>query len=137
MNTYSVNDESLKNSVEYQEFLKDNPSLGYLNIRAYAASQAIPISGIKVVVSTTIGNDKVIFFEGSTNQSGVIEGITLPAPKLDPNNLDKPNKTTYEVEATYLPDNLSKTYRVNMYENISSIQNIIVAPDMNFKMGGL
>ena len=137
MNTYNVNDENFINSAEYQEFLKDNPSLGYLNIRAYAASQAIPISGIKVAVSTTIGNDKVIFFEGSTNQSGVIGGIALPAPKLDPNNLDKPNKTTYEIEATYLPDNLTKTYRVNMYENISAIQNIIVAPDMNFKMGGL
>ena len=137
MNTYNVNDENFINSINYQNFLRDNPSIGYLNIRAYAASQAIPISGIRIVISTTIGDDKVIFFEGSTNQSGVIEGIELPTPRLDPNNLDKPNKTTYEIEATYLPDNLSKTYRVNMYENISSIQNIIVAPDMNFKMGGL
>ena len=137
MNTYNVNDENFVNSLEYQSFLRDNPSIGYLNIRAYAASQAIPISNIRIVISTTIGNNKVIFFEGSTNESGVIEGIELPAPKLDSNDLDKPNKTTYEIEATYQPDNLSKVYRVNIYENISSIQNIIVAPDMHFKMGGL
>ena len=137
MNTYNVNDENYINSLEYQKFLKDNPSIGYLNIRAYAASQAIPIGNIKIVVSNNIGDDKVIFFEGETNESGVIEGIKLPAPKLVSNDLDKPSKTTYEIEATYLPDNLNKTYRVNIYENISSIQNIIVAPDMNFKMGGL
>ena len=137
MNTYNVNNQSFVNSTEYQNFLKDNPSIGYLNIRAYAASQAIPISDIKIVVSNTIGNDKVIFFEGLTNESGVIEGIKLPAPKLVSNDLDKPSKTTYEIEATYQPDNLSKVYRVNIYENISSIQNIIVAPDMDFKMGGL
>ena len=137
MNIYNVNDQSFVNSIEYQNFLKDNPSIGYLNIRAYAASEAIPISNIKIVVSNTIGNNKIIFFEGLTNESGVIEGITLPAPKLVSNDLDKPSKTTYEIEATYQPDNLSKVYRVNIYENISSIQNIIVAPDMDFKMGGL
>ena len=137
MNTYNINDENLINSEAYQEFLSNNPSRGYLNIRAYAASQAIPISGLKVVVSTNIDNDKVIFFEGSTNASGVIGGISLPAPKLDPNNLDTPNKTTYDIEVTYLPDNLTKIYSVNMYENVSVIQNVSIVPDMNLRLGGL
>lgn len=137
MNTYNINDENFINSESYQEFLRNNPSRGYLNIRAYAASQAIPISGLRVVVSTNVGNEKVIFFEGSTNSSGIIGGIALPAPKLDPNNLDAPNKTTYEVDAIYAPDNLTKVYKVNMYENVSVIQNISIVPDMNLGMGGL
>ena len=137
MNTYSINDQNFINSESYQKFLRDNTSRGYLNIRAYAASQAIPISGLRVVISTNIDNNKVIFFEGSTNSSGVIGGIALPTPKLDPNNLDAPNKTTYEVEATYAQDNLTKIYSVNMYENVSVIQNINIVPDTNLGLGGL
>ena len=129
MNTYNVNDQSFINSEIYQKFLSENSSRGYLNIRAYAASQAIPISGLRVVVSTTIDNNKVIFFEGSTNSSGIIGGISLPAPKLDPNNLDAPNKTTYEIQATYTPDNITQIYKVNMYENVSVIQNINIVPE--------
>lgn len=137
MNTYNINDESLINSKFYQDFLSNNPSRGYLNIRAYAASQAIPISGLRILVSTNIDNNKVIFFEGSTNSSGIIGGIALPAPKLNPNDLEAPNKTEYEIQATYAPDNLSKTYKVNMYENVSVIQNISIVPDTNLGMGAL
>ena len=137
MNTYSINDENLINSIEYRNFLKNNPSRGYLNIRAYAASQAIPISGLKVNVSTNIGNNKVIFFEGSTNSSGIIGGIALPAPTLNPNDLEAPSKTEYEIEAIYTPDNLDKTYKVNIYENVSVIQNISIVPDTNLGMGAI
>ena len=136
MNTYNINDENFINSESYQKFLIDNPEVGYLNIRAYAANQAIPISNLKIVVSTSIDNNRVIFFEGSTNQSGIIDGITLPAPRLDLSNLSTPNKTTYEIEATYTPDNLIKRYFVNMYENVSVIQNINIIPNMNFEMDG-
>jgi hypothetical protein len=129
LNTYNVNDQNFINSEIYQKFLSENTSRGYLNIRAYAANQAIPISGLRVVVSTIIDNNKVIFFEGSTNSSGIIGGISLPAPKLDPNNLDAPNKTTYEIQATYTPDNITQIYKVNMYENVSVIQNINIVPE--------
>ena len=137
MNTYNINDESFINSESYQKFLRDNPSRGYLNIRAYAASQAIPISGLRIIVSTNIDNNKVIFFEGSTNASGIIGGIALPAPKLNLDDSSVPSWTTYQVEAIYAPDNLTKTYSVNMYENVSVIQNINIVPDNNLGLGGL
>lgn len=137
MNTYNINDESFINSQIYQDFLRDNPGRGYLSIRAYAANQAIPISGLRIVVSTNIDNNRVIFFEGSTNISGVIEGISLPAPRLDQNNLDAPNKVIYQIESSYIPGNISRVYDVNMYENISVIQNISIVPDTNMGAGGL
>ena len=64
MNNVSINNQNLVNSPEYQEFLKNNPGRGYLNIRVYTASQAIPISNLKVVVSTVIGANNVIFLWG-------------------------------------------------------------------------
>ncbi len=131
MNTYNFNDESFKNTESYQRFIVANPSEGYLKIRASAASQALPISNLKIVVSKVIDNNKVVFFEGTTNMSGVIEKIVLPAPKIDSNNLDAPQGIIYDVNATYEPDNLNDTYRVNIYENIYVLQRINVVPTLN------
>ena len=128
MNTYNINDDNFINSDIYKEFIKQNPSRGSLRIRAYAASEAIPIKGLKVTISTEFDNSNIIFFEGVTNESGVIEKISLPAPKLVTDNLDVPNKTSYEILATYEKEKLNKVYKVNMYEDVCVVQNINVAP---------
>ena len=133
---YNVNDENFKNSEMYQRFLRENPSFGFLKIRAYAANQAVPISNLKIVITKDIENNNVTFFEGTTNDSGVIERIILPAPLLNQNDLIAPASTTYEIRATYTPDNITQIFRVNMYENVGVIQNINIVPDMNMGMGG-
>ena len=138
MNIYNVNDENFVSSNVYQDFLEKNPALGNLKIRAYAASQAIPIKGLQVVVSYDLDdNNKIIFFEGVTDESGAIEKISLPAPKLDLNNLDVPNTTTYDIIFTYNPDNVKGIYKVNMYEDICVIQNINIVPEIRFGIGGI
>ena len=128
MNTYNINDDNFINSDIYKDFIKENPSRGNLRIRAYTASGALPVSGLKIVVSTVFKDSDIIFFEGETNESGLIEKISLPAPKLITDNLDVPNKTTYEILAIYEKEDLNKVYKVNMYEDVCVIQNINVAP---------
>ena len=128
MNTFNINDQNFINSKVYKDYLQKNPSNGYLKIRAFAANQAIPISNLNIKVSKNIDNNNVIFFEGRTNSSGIIEKITLPTPKLDFNNLDKPNSTTYDIIATY--DNKNIIYKVNMYENVYVLQEININPSM-------
>lgn len=135
MNTYSIEDKQYVNSEEFKNFMEQNPTYGYLRIRAYAASGAIPISGLKIEITTKINKNKFIFFEGYTNESGLIDNISLPAPKLEANNLDIPNKTVYEIKATYLPNNTNLTYEVNMYENVFVVQNINIVPDSSIEKG--
>ena len=130
MNTYNINDASFINSDIYKEFMKNNPSKGNLRIRAYAASGAIPISDLKIVVRTKVNNDIIIFYEGVTNESGIIDRISLPAPKLNPDNMDTPLATTYEVVATYIPNDMVGVYRVNIYENVCVVQTISIVPEM-------
>ena len=137
MNTYDMNDVDFVNSDTFQKFMEQNPGRGFLKIRAYAASGAVPISGLKVVVSTNIDGNNFVFFEGYTNESGIIDNISLPTPKLDPNNLDVPKRVVYDIRATYIPDNINLLYRVNMYENIFVIQNINIVPELNLRMGGI
>lgn len=130
MNTYYFNDENFMSSEEYKRFMENNSSQGELKIRAYSASEAIPVEGLKVIVSALVGNDKVIFFEGVTDESGVIDNIMLPAPVLNPNNLEAPTKQTYDIEASYVPDNIKLYFKANIYENVCVVQNINIIPDM-------
>ncbi len=132
MNTYNINDESFKKTETYINFINNNPGSGYLKIRAYAASQAIPII-LEVTVSKIIDNNRIIFYDGNTNSSGIIEKITLPTPKIDPDNMSAPTSITYEVTAKY--NDYINTYVVNMYENIYVIQTINVVPNNN--LGGI
>ena len=117
---------SFVNSSTFQNFLRENPESGTLKIRAFAASQAVPIKGLRVVVSKVIDDDNVIFFDGLTNESGIIENIVLPAPKLNSDNMNVPNRTTYDITATYIPDNIVQLYIImrNRGDNIKVLGNV-------------
>ena len=128
MNTYYVSDINFKNSDLYQDFISENPGKGNLKIRAYAANQAVPVSNVKITISKIIDSDNVIFFEGYTNESGVIEKISLPTPVTNSNDLSIPNKITYSLHA--FKNNLNLVYEISMYNNVCVVQNINVIPTM-------
>ena len=129
MNNYYITDENYTKSKSYQAYLNNNKGRGILKIRASAANQAIPISNLKITVSTIIDNNNVIFYEGYTNTSGVIENITLPAPVQNRSDLVTPANATYDVTAIY-ESNMNQNYKVNIYDNIVVIQNINIVPPM-------
>lgn len=135
MNIYYVSDENFLESDLYKNFIRQNPEYGYLKIRAYAANQAIPISNLRVSISKMLDNNQIIFFNGYTNDSGVIENIALPAPKLATNNLDIPNTISYDIDV-YDEDKITDKYKVDIYEGVYVVQNINVVPDVTSMMGG-
>lgn len=123
--------DSIINTKEYQNFINNNPGKGNLKVRAYAASEALPVSGLKIEVSTMIDNKKVLFFEGITDSSGMIETISLPAPKLNINNLEIPNTTKYEIDA-FFEDSSKRIFYVDMYDGICVVQNINYVTGVNY-----
>ncbi len=118
MNTYYIDDEKLMNSYFYKEFIENHPGKGNLKIHAYAASEALPVSGLHIIVSTNIDNNKVIFFDGVTDSSGMIQTLSLPTTSLEISNLEVPVGTIYFIEAE------SINYQVNLYDGICVVQNI-------------
>ena len=128
MNSVNFNDPNFMSSSTYQEFVNKNTSSGYLNIRAYAANQALPIKGLKVIVFKILNNSRVIFFNGTTDESGIIERIVLPTPTISNNDEVVPKSQDYDIEAIYENQNLF--YKVVMYSNISVNQNINVVPNI-------
>ena len=131
--TYNINDKEFLNSELYKSFINFNSGIGFLKIRAYAASQAVPISGLSVVISKDIGGNKVIFFEGVTNDSGVIEKISLPAPKINLDNTVTPIINTYDIDTSY--EGEKRLYKVNVYDGIYVVQNINVTPNISYGVG--
>ena len=125
MNTYNL--ENVKNLEFYKAFLKQNSGHGTLKIRAYAASEAMPIKNLYVEVSKVIDDKKIIFYEGYTNDSGTIDNIFLPTPKLSFDSDTKPDSTNYIISTKYSNKDY-KNYIVTIYENVLVIQNINIVP---------
>ena len=111
---------------EYKEFIKNNPGIGKLKIRSYAASEALPVEGLNIVVSSIINNNKIIFFTGKTDGSGMIPTISLPTPSLI-SNLEIPNTIKYDIEA-YMDSSNKSNFSVNMYDGVCVLQNINFVP---------
>ena len=131
MNTVLIDDKNFMETESYKKFMDANPKSSYLKIQAFKANQAIPVSGVEIIVSHIIDNYKVIFYEGKTNESGIIENILLPVPECGNNNdLKIPLSTTYNVEAIYTKDNLDSLYKVKMFNGIYAVQDIDVSPNI-------
>ena len=126
MNSFNFNDNEFMQSEMYKKYIRENNKVGYLSIRAYAANKALPIEGLNVVVYKVIDNNRIIFYEGKTDNSGLIEKISLPAPEISNDDLVKPASQEYTIEANY--DNQNLLFFITMYENISVNQNINVVP---------
>ena len=114
---------------DYTDFIKENPGIGRLKIRAYAASEALPISNLKIVVSSIISGTKVIFYEGFTDTSGMIPNISLPAPSLI-DNLEVPKTIKYDIEASM--NNNTSNFSINIYDGICVVQNINFVPGEDY-----
>ena len=126
MNNVNITDSNFISTIVYKKFMIENTGRGILNIRASFANQALPITNLKVVVSKKIENYNVIFYEGVTNISGLIEKISLPTPPKENDDLIAPKNTTYKITTLY--NNREYTYVVNMYDGICVVQNINIVP---------
>lgn len=131
MNEKYISDKSLLDDKAYQDFLKENPSYGFLKIRASAANEAVPISNIKIKVSKEIGNNNVIFYEGITDESGMINNIKLPSPVKITSDLEKPKFTDYKLTAINEMENIDKEYTISICCGITVIQYINIIPKVS------
>ncbi len=120
--------EKIFNASLYKEYIDNNPGTGYLNIRAYAANFAIPIEGLDVKVFKIIDNERIIFYEGKTNASGIISEIELPTPLINSNDEIAPEYQEYNVEAVY--DNNTLLFVTRIFNGIQVLQNINVVPNI-------
>jgi hypothetical protein len=124
---YYYDSEDFKNTGIYKNFENIHSSSGILKVESYTAYGAYPLSDVSIEVSKMFGNDKVIFFVGKTNDSGIIENIVLPTRKIvdEVNDASDILYTTYDLIAKYPKYNLEKRYDVSIFDGVKVIQPVI------------
>lgn len=133
---FDYNSEEFEKTLMYNEFSNENGGEGILKIQASAASRAIPLKNVSIVVSKIIDGNKIVFFTGLTDESGIIESIILPAQKSfgEINSSKDIVYTTYDVSAKYL--DYDKKFNVSIFDGIKVIQPVRI-PINDLIEGGL
>ena len=125
--------EEFKKLNEYQQFILDNPDVGYLKVQAFTAYGAIPIENVNIVISKDIGNYKVIFFQGVTDSSGIISDIMLPAPETITNSDATPAYTIYNMTAIHSEYETIKNYSIGMFGDVRVLQYVKMMPQIDLE----
>lgn len=83
-----------------EEFLRQNPSNGFIKVQAYSGQGALPVKDVRIRVTKEIGGDEILFLEDITDESGKTEAKSLPAP--DASLSQQPNQSQQPLPyATY------------------------------------
>ena len=130
------NSEEFKKSQDYFDFVEENSGEGFLKVQAFTANQAYPLKDVKIEVFKDVNGQKVLFFSGITDDSGIIDDIVLPTKPgiVDVNSVDDIVYTNYDVIATYPKSNVRREYEISIFDNLKVIQPIRI-PILNLVDG--
>lgn len=116
------------------EFERENPKSGILRVETFLGGRALPVDGVNIVITHRIGDDDVVYYNVNTNEVGIVDGLTLPAP--DASTSQSPNVpnpfATYDLYATrdsYLPIG---PIEIQIFDGIKTIQPLL----MQWRLGG-
>ncbi len=116
-----------------QEYTDINNRRGMLQFRAYTARGALPVMGARIIVSKDIGGKKHVFYSLTTNDSGLTQVSSLPAPPKElsetPDSLVQPY-ALYDAEITAAGYNEIVIRDLPVFEGVLSVQRVPLVPDL-------
>ena len=74
------NSENIQQQEDWMNFEARNTSNGFLKVQVYSAQGAFPLKDARVVISKELDNQQKIFYEMVTDESGITQPVSLPAP---------------------------------------------------------
>ncbi len=106
----------------YDAFLRRNTALGELKVQASRGRGALPTEGVRISVIGQFNDARVLFFDGVTDDDGLITGIVLPAPPRQQSlqAQDARRGALYQVFASH-PDFEPDIYEIEIFEGITAI----------------
>ncbi len=114
-----------------EEFMRAHPGRGMLRVQAGTARGTFPIKDALVRVSKVMGGTVQDFYRGTTDESGILEGMTLPTM---PGGLSQNSVTAGESGTDYLvfvehPDYVPQNaQRVTLYDKVETILRVLLVP---------
>lgn len=113
------------------QFLMSHSDRGKLRIQVSTARGAFPVSQATIAVSRPFGNVSRILYQGTTDISGILQDLTLPAlPKaLSQNPATADNSGTLYRVSVYHPGYAPVELRgVTIFSNIETILPVLLEP---------
>ncbi len=121
-----LKEENLTSNYQsYEHFIEEHKGNGFLRVKTTLAQGMIPLNKIKIVVSKEINQKKFIFFEGETNESGLVNPIALPTLVR---SKEDPTSTDYLVEAVSEKYRSLGTYYAKMYDQVTTFLEMDMIP---------
>lgn len=112
----------LSDHATLEDFLQANPGQGVVRIQAFRGEQSIPVENVRVVISHQLDGKAHVFFQGSTDASGLIDPIALPAPKAEePSPETPPAYASYRLQAEH-PAFWPLDTTVDVYDGLKTVQ---------------
>ncbi len=116
------------NDETQSSFERDNPKEGVLRVETFIAGRALPVTGVNIIITHRIGEDDVVYYNVITNEVGIVDGLTLPAP--DASTSQSPDIqnpfASYDLYATrdsYLPIG---PIQIQIFDGVKTIQPIVM-----------
>lgn len=125
--------EEFKKTAGYQKFISENGGTGILRVQAFTAYGAVPIADAEITISKDIGNYRVVFFQGKTDSSGIIDNISLPAPVGNSTSIEAPLYTIYDLAAIHVGYESLVYNSLGMFGGIKVIQYVKMTPQVILK----
>ena len=120
-------------SPAYAQYLKDNTGSGILKVQTTRGQQSYPVKNVRIVIYKELAGEQVVFFQGLTDENGIIDNIVLPAPPI-PQPVTSANAVrgaAYQATASH-PDFATGNYIIEIFDNIKAILPV----NMRVEMGG-
>lgn len=113
-------------ATKYPDFAQENSGSGILKIQSFIGDQAYPIEDVDIEISKDVNGQRLVFFTGKTNSSGIIDDISLPAKPAKENvqSVEDITYTTYNVKAIGPITQSVREYEVAIYDGLKVIQSI-------------
>ena len=115
----------------YKDFKGKHSGHGLLKVQVFAARGAFPIENANVIVEQGDRNGSHVIFSGATDESGIVEGIKLPAlaESLSQNYETAQNSGTDYFVSVRHPNFLPVNGRVvTAYDTIETILPVLMYP---------
>lgn len=127
--------EEFKTKDLYKDFIKENPDYGHLKVQAFTAYGAIPVADTKIIIAKDIEEYTVVFFQGVTDSSGIIDDILLPAPVAVTSATPEvvPMYTVYNLTAIHQEYETLKSYSIGVFGGVNIIQYVKMLPNIDIK----
>ncbi len=118
----------------YEAFIARRPASGTLRVQVTEATGTFPVEDSAVEVYRNFGDDKRVFYKLSTDSSGIVDGMTLPAfpTEYSQSISTAPRSGTEYYVSVYHPDFIAlNDLPIKIYSGIETLLPISLNPKIS------